>query len=70
MKTAKLENTNRSVLMGAAFLMATFAIGPSFLTQPTVFTESFLASFGFVILISIIIDIGAQCLFCLKTLAE
>lgn len=61
MKTAnKLKNTNRSVLLGAAFLMATSAIGPGFLTQTTVFTESLMASFGFVILISIIIDIGAQ----------
>ena len=46
--------------MGAAFLMATSAIGPGFLIQTTVFTESLLASFGFVILMSIIIDIGAQ----------
>lgn len=56
----KMKNTNRSVLLGAAFLMATSAIGPGFLTQTTVFTETLLASFGFVILISIIIDIGAQ----------
>jgi Mn2+/Fe2+ NRAMP family transporter len=61
MKTAnKMKNTNRSVLLGAAFLMATSAIGPGFLTQTTVFTEQLLASFGFVILISIIIDLGAQ----------
>lgn len=61
MKTEnKLKNTNRSLLLVAAFLMATSAIGPGFLTQTTVFTESLLASFGFVILISIIIDIGAQ----------
>ncbi len=49
-----------SVLMGAAFLMATSSIGPGFLTQTTVFTEQLLASFGFVILASIILDIGAQ----------
>ena len=55
-----MKNTNRSILLGAAFLMATSAIGPGFLTQTTVFTEQLLASFGFVILISIIIDIGAQ----------
>ncbi|MGB2991444.1 MAG: NRAMP family divalent metal transporter [Paenisporosarcina sp.] len=61
MKTAnKMKNTNRSLLLGAAFLMATSAIGPGFLIQTTVFTEQLLASFGFVILISIIIDIGAQ----------
>lgn len=51
---------NRSVLIGAAFLMATSAIGPGFLTQTTVFTQSLGASFGFVILTSIIIDIGVQ----------
>ena len=49
-----------SALAGAAFLMATSAIGPGFLTQTTVFTQSLLASFGFVILISIVLDIGAQ----------
>ncbi len=46
--------------MGAAFLMATSAIGPGFLTQTTVFTEKLAASFGFVILMSILLDIGAQ----------
>lgn len=46
--------------MGAAFLMATSAIGPGFLTQTTVFTQQLLASFGFVILLSILLDIGAQ----------
>lgn len=51
---------NWSVLMGAAFLMATSSIGPGFLTQTTVFTQTLLANFGFVILISIILDIGAQ----------
>lgn len=55
-----MKTSNRSILLGAAFLMATSAIGPGFLTQTTVFTEQLLASFGFVILISIIIDIGAQ----------
>nr|WP_246001286.1 NRAMP family divalent metal transporter [Oceanobacillus piezotolerans] len=40
--------------------MATSAVGPGFLTQTAVFTESLLASFGFVILVSIILDIGAQ----------
>lgn len=51
---------NRSVLIGAAFLMATSAVGPGFLTQTTFFTQSLGASFGFVILVSIIIDIGVQ----------
>lgn len=49
-----------SILLGAAFLMATSAIGPGFLTQTTVFTGTLMASMGFVILISILIDIGAQ----------
>ncbi len=46
--------------MGAAFLMATSSVGPGFLTQTTVFTAQFAASFGFVILASILLDIGAQ----------
>lgn len=50
----------RSAILGAAFLMATSAIGPGFLTQTTFFTQQLLASFGFVILISILLDIGAQ----------
>ncbi|RDY71444.1 NRAMP family divalent metal transporter [Halobacillus sp. SY10] len=54
------EQSTRSLLLGAAFLMATSAIGPGFLTQTTHFTQQLAASFGFVILISIIIDIGAQ----------
>lgn len=49
-----------SVLLGAAFLMATSAVGPGFLTQTTVFTERLAASFGFVILLSVILDICAQ----------
>ena len=40
--------------------MATSAIGPGFLTQTTVFTQQLMASMGFVILISVIIDIVAQ----------
>lgn len=47
-------------ILGAAFLMATSAIGPGFLTQTATFTSTLLASFGFVILISILLDIGAQ----------
>lgn len=56
----KKGSMNWGVILGAAFLMATSAIGPGFLTQSTVFTEKLGASFGFVILISIILDIGAQ----------
>ena len=50
----------RGALLGAAFLMATSAIGPGFLTQTAVFTAQLAASFGFVILASIVLDIGAQ----------
>ena len=48
------------VLLGAAFLMATSAIGPGFLTQTVVFTDQLGASFGFAILMSVLIDLGAQ----------
>lgn len=40
--------------------MATSAVGPGFLTQTTVFTKQLLASFGFVILLSVLLDIFAQ----------
>lgn len=50
----------RSALIGAAFLMATSAIGPGFLTQTAVFTEQLGPSFGFAILVSIVIDLVAQ----------
>lgn len=47
-------------LLGAAFLMATSAIGPGFLTQTAQFTGTERASFGFVILFSIILAAIAQ----------
>jgi len=59
-KTAGEKTGSWSLLMGAAFLMATSAIGPGFLTQTATFTNTLAASFGFVILISIILDIFAQ----------
>lgn len=46
--------------LGAAFLMANSSIGPGFLTQTSVYTEKLLTSFGFVILISVLLDLGAQ----------
>ncbi|MGJ1408120.1 NRAMP family divalent metal transporter [Sphingobacterium thalpophilum] len=55
-----MKQRNTGALIGAALLMATSAIGPGFLTQTTVFTKSLGASFGFVILVSILIDIGVQ----------
>lgn len=48
------------VLAGAAFLMATSAVGPGFLTQTAVFTQQLGASFGFAILLSVLFDLGAQ----------
>jgi len=64
----KLKNTNSAaalpsltgVSLGAAFLMANSSIGPGFLTQTSVYTEQLITSFGFVILISILLDLGAQ----------
>ncbi len=55
-----LKPSKSSAILGAAFLMATSAIGPGFLTQTTVFTQQLAASFGFVIVLSILLDIGAQ----------
>ena len=55
-----MKQKNNAVFYGAAFLMATSAIGPGFLTQTTTFTAKLFASFGFAILISIIVDIIAQ----------
>lgn len=54
------KKATRSVLLGAAFLMATSSIGPGFLTQTTVFTQQLAASFAFVILISLLLDVFAQ----------
>ena len=64
----KSKNTNATntipsltgVSLGAAFLMANSSIGPGFLTQTSVYTEQLITSFGFVILISILLDLGAQ----------
>lgn len=55
-----MKKTQISVLNGAAFLMATSAIGPGFLTQTTVFTTKLSTSFGFVILLSIVLDVVVQ----------
>ncbi|OQP68543.1 NRAMP family divalent metal transporter [Niastella populi] len=55
-----MKGDTKSALLGAAFLMATSAIGPGFITQTTVFTQQLLTSFGFVILVSIVLDIAAQ----------
>lgn len=59
-KAGTKKKVGKSVLLGAAFLMATSSIGPGFLTQTTVFTQQLAASFGFVILISLLLDVFAQ----------
>ena len=51
---------SRSVLFGAAFLMATSAIGPGFLTQTSKFTAQLGASLALVIVLAIIMDMTAQ----------
>ena len=53
-------SARRSTLVGAAFLMATSAIGPGFLTQTAVFTQRLGAAFAFAILVSVIVDLVAQ----------
>lgn len=55
-----VKRTSASAVIGAAFLMATSAIGPGFLTQTAVFTQKYGVDFAFAILASIILDIGAQ----------
>ncbi len=54
------KKKNSSALIGAAFLMATSAIGRGFLTQTSTFTGQYQASFGFVILVSLILSAIAQ----------
>lgn len=55
----KIKQT-RGALLGAAFIMATSAIGPGFLTQTAQFTNDYKASFGFVVLVSILLSIIVQ----------
>lgn len=54
------DTARRATLAGAAFLMATSAIGPGFLTQTAVFTQRLAASFAFAILVSVVVDLVAQ----------
>ena len=49
-----------SVLLGAAFLMATSSIGPGFMLQTAAFTNELKADFAFAIVISVIFSIIAQ----------
>ena len=50
----------RGVAAGAAFLMATSAIGPGFLTQTAVFTSRLGADFAFAILVSVALALVVQ----------
>lgn len=54
------KNRDLTVILGAAFLMATSAIGPGFLTQTAKFTEDLGSDFAFVILASVIMSYIAQ----------
>lgn len=56
----KVDKQSSAVLIGAAFLMATSAIGPGFLTQTTMFTSQYMASFATVILCTILLDVMTQ----------
>ena len=49
-----------SVLLGAAFLMATSSIGPGFMLQTAAFTNDLKADFAFAIIVSVIFSIIAQ----------
>lgn len=51
---------SRSVMLGAAFLMATSAIGPGFLTQTSKFTATYGSKLIGIILVVIMMDIVAQ----------
>ena len=54
------KSKNSSVLLGAAFIMATSAIGPGFLVQTAKFTNDVKANFGFVILVSVLFAMIVQ----------
>ena len=56
----KSKKDMKSTLLGAAFIMATSAIGPGFLTQTAKFTGDFQGSFGFIILVSITFALVVQ----------
>lgn len=57
---SETKKKDKKTLLGAAFIMATSAIGPGFLTQTSKFTDELGASFGFVILISILLSVVVQ----------
>lgn len=59
-KKAEKKSNNMAALMGAAFLMATSAIGPGFLTQTSTFTAQYRGVFAFVIVCTILLDVTTQ----------
>lgn len=56
----KKKNNNMATLLGAAFLMATSAIGPGFLTQTSTFTAQYKGVFALVIICTILLDVTTQ----------
>ena len=56
----KKEKGNMTALIGAAFLMATSAIGPGFLTQTATFTGQYMSTFAMVIVCTILLDVTTQ----------
>jgi Mn2+/Fe2+ NRAMP family transporter len=59
-RSAGAEPPAARITVGAAFLMATSAIGPGFLTQTAVFTGALRADFAFAILVSVLVDLAVQ----------
>lgn len=55
-----MSEKNKGAIIGAAFIMATSAVGPGFLTQTAVFTEKFNSNFAFAILIVTIATVIVQ----------
>lgn len=56
----KKNKSEMGVLLGAAFLMATSAIGPGFLTQTATFTGQYQSLFALVIVCTILLDVTTQ----------
>lgn len=56
----KKNKSEMGVLLGAAFLMATSAIGPGFLTQTATFTGQYGSIFAMVIIATILLDVTTQ----------
>jgi len=60
MSEKKSSTKNMTALFGAAFLMATSAIGPGFLTQTATFTGQYGSVFAMVIICTILLDVTTQ----------